>query len=69
MVCCLTRIGDDLYADMEPSSPTDDKPTASDVDDMFNGGSYTTIHSMRNLFSGEGNLNFGYSMAILLKNS
>ena len=50
MVCCLTRIGDDLYADMEPliAEPTN-KPTASDVDDMFNGGSYTTTHSIAKL--------------------
>jgi hypothetical protein len=47
MVCCLTRIGQDLYADMEPiiAEPVN-KPTPSDIDDLFNGGKYITTHSI-----------------------
>jgi hypothetical protein len=47
MVCCLTRIGDDLYADIEPlTAEPVNKTTASDIDNLFNGGSYTTTHSI-----------------------
>jgi hypothetical protein len=50
MVCCLTRIGQDLYADMEPITAEPlNKPTASDIDNMFNGGNYTTTHSIAKL--------------------
>jgi hypothetical protein len=50
MACCLTRIGEDLYADMEPlTAEAVNKPTAGDIDDMFNGGSYTTTHSIAKL--------------------
>jgi len=46
MACCLTRIGNDLYADMESlASERVNTPTA-DLDDMFNGGNYTTTHSI-----------------------
>jgi hypothetical protein len=49
MLCCLTHIGHDLYADLQPSDaePLD---TASDVSDMFGGGSYTTTHSIAKIF-------------------
>ena len=50
MVCCLTRIGDDLYADIEPHTAEPvNKTTAGDIDDLFNGGSYTTTHSIAKL--------------------
>jgi len=50
MACCLTRIGDDLYADMEPlTAEPVNKTTASDIDNLFNGGSYTTTHSIAKL--------------------
>ena len=50
MVCCLTRIGDDLYADIEPlTAEPVNKTTSSDIDDLFNGGSYTTTHSIAKL--------------------
>ena len=50
MACCLTRIGDDLYADMEPlTAEPVNKTTAGDIDDLFNGGSYTTTHSIAKL--------------------
>jgi hypothetical protein len=47
MACCLTRIGDDLYADIEPltAGPVN-KTGANNIDDLFNGGSYTTTHSI-----------------------
>ena len=57
MVCCLTRIGDDLYADMEPlSAESVNKSTASDIDDLFSGGSYTTTHSIAKLIFRGGEL-------------
>jgi hypothetical protein len=47
MVCCLTRIGQDLYADMEPiTAEPVNKPIPSDIDDLFNGGKYITTHSI-----------------------
>ena len=50
MACCLTRIGDDLYADMEPlTAEPVNKTTESDIDNLFNGGSYTTTHSIAKL--------------------
>ena len=50
MVCCLTHIGDDLYADIEPlTAEPVNKTTASDIDDLFNGGHYTTTHSIGKL--------------------
>ena len=50
MACCLTRIGDDLYADMEPlTAEPVNKTTDSDIDNLFNGGSYTTTHSIAKL--------------------
>jgi hypothetical protein len=47
MVCCLTRVSDDLYADIEPltAGPVN-KSTANNIDDLFNGGHYTTTHSI-----------------------
>lgn len=47
MVCCLTRVGDDLYADIEPliAGPVNKSP-ANNMDDLFNGGKYTTTHSI-----------------------
>jgi len=51
MVCCLTHICDDLYADIEPLTAEPlNKPTESNTDDLFNGGSYTTTHSIAKLF-------------------
>ena len=50
MACCLTRIGDDLYADLEPlTAEPVNKTTESDIDNLFNGGSYTTTHSIAKL--------------------
>ena len=50
MVCCLARIGDDLYADMEPiTAEPANKPAASDIDDLFSGGKYITTHSIAKL--------------------
>ena len=50
MVCCITRIGQDLYADMEPiTAEPVNKPTASDINDMFSGGNYATTHSIAKL--------------------
>lgn len=47
MACCLTRIGKDLYADIEPlTAEPVNKPTASDADNLFNGGSYITTHTI-----------------------
>jgi len=55
MACSLTRIGNDLYADMEPLTVEPaNKPTASDVDNLFDGGSYLTTHSIaRIVFRGD----------------
>jgi len=53
MVCCLTHIGDNLYADIEPlDAESVNKPTESDADEMFNGSSYTTTHSIAKLVLG-----------------
>ena len=50
MVCCLTRIGNDTYADMQPiTAEPVNKPTANDIDDLFNGGKYITTHSIAKL--------------------
>jgi hypothetical protein len=57
MACCLTRIGDDLYADMEPlSAESVNKSTTSDSDDLFSGGSYTSTHSIAKLIFRSGEL-------------
>ncbi len=57
MACCLTRIGDDLYADMEPlSAESVNKSTTSDIDDLFSGGSYTSTHSIAKLIFRSGEL-------------
>ena len=47
MACCFTRIGNDLYADMESlTAEPVNKPGANDIDDLFNGGNYMTTHSI-----------------------
>jgi len=57
MACCLTRIGDDLYADMQPlSAESVNKSTTSDIDDLFSGGSYTSTHSIAKLIFRSGEL-------------
>ena len=57
MACCLTRIGEDLYADMEPlSAESVNKSTTSDIDDLFSGGSYTSTHSIAKLIFRSGEL-------------
>jgi len=57
MACCLTRIGEDLYADMEPlSAESVNKSTTSDIDDLFSGGSYTSTHSIAKLIFRRGEL-------------
>ena len=57
MACCLTRIGDDLYADMQPlSAESVNKSTTSDIDDLFSGGSYTSTHSIAKLIFRRGEL-------------
>lgn len=57
MACCLTRIGDALYADMEPlSAESVNKSTTSDIDDLFSGGSYTSTHSIAKLIFRSGEL-------------
>jgi len=51
MVCCLTHIGGDMYADIQPiTAEASDKPTASDTDNLFSGGGYTTTHSIAKVF-------------------
>jgi hypothetical protein len=51
MVCCLTRIGYDTYADLQPiTAEPVDKRTASNIDDLFSAGGYTTTHSIAKLF-------------------
>ena len=51
MVCCLTRIGKDLYADMEPlTAEPANKPTGNDTDNLFNEGRYITTHSIAKVF-------------------
>ena len=47
MVCCLTRIGKDFYADIEPLvAELANKPTGNSSNDLFNEGSYITTHSI-----------------------
>jgi hypothetical protein len=51
MVCCLTHIGDDTYADIEPvTAERTDKPNATYADNLFSAGGYTTTHSIAKLF-------------------
>lgn len=51
MVCCLTRIGKDLYADMEPlTAEPANKPTGNNTDNLFNEGKYITTHSIAKVF-------------------
>ena len=51
MVCCLTHIGDDTYADIEPiTAERMDKPNPTDADNLFTAGGYTTTHSIAKLF-------------------
>jgi hypothetical protein len=57
MACCLTRIGDDLYADIQPLTAEPVKrSTAGDIDDMFSGGSYMTTHSIAKVIFHENDL-------------
>lgn len=59
MVCCLTRIGKDLFADMQPATAEPvNNPTASDVDNLFSQGSYTTTHSIAKVISRGSELEF-----------
>jgi chloramphenicol O-acetyltransferase len=47
MVCCLTRINDELYADIQSiSSEPLNKSTAPDNNSFFNTGSYINSHSI-----------------------
>ena len=50
MICSLVRLGDELYADIEPieAKPLN-KPTEKDMDDLFKGGSYISSHSIAKL--------------------
>ena len=51
MVCCLTHIGGDTYADLQPITAEPlDKPNASNTGDLFSAGGYTTTHSIAKLF-------------------
>lgn len=51
MVCCLTHIGGDTYADLQPITAEPlDKATASNTDDLFSEGGYTATHSIAKLF-------------------
>ena len=47
MFCSLIRLGDDIFADIAPidAKPLNN-PTAKDVDDLFNGGTYISSHSI-----------------------
>jgi hypothetical protein len=57
MACCLTRIGDDLYADIQPLTAEPVKrSTAGDIDDMFSGGRYMTTHSIAKVIFHENDL-------------
>ena len=59
MVCCLTRIGKDLFADMQPATAEPvNNPTASVVDNLFSQGSYTTTHSIAKVISRGSELEF-----------
>jgi len=57
MVCCLTRIGNNLYADMQPliAGPMN-KPNATDDENLFSGGNYMTTHSIARLVVRENEL-------------
>jgi hypothetical protein len=51
MVCCLTHIGGETYADVQPlTAEPVDKPTESNIDDLFSAGGYTTTHSIAKVF-------------------
>lgn len=47
MTCCLVKLGNELFADIEPidAKPLNN-PDAKDMDDLFQGGSYITSHSI-----------------------
>ncbi|MEP7371848.1 MAG: hypothetical protein ABI675_00580 [Chitinophagaceae bacterium] len=47
MACSLIRLGNDIFADIEPidAKPLNN-PTTKDVDDLFHGGTYISSHSI-----------------------
>jgi len=57
MICSLVKLGNDLFANIEPveAKPVE-KPTEKDIDDLFSGGSYKTSNSIAKLvFKGDEN--------------
>jgi len=47
MACSLIRLGNEIFADIEPIEVIPlNNPTAKDVDDLFHGGSYISSHSI-----------------------
>lgn len=50
MICCLTRINGDLYADLEPVTVIPaGEPSAADMAELFKTGNYITTHSIAKL--------------------
>jgi hypothetical protein len=57
MACCLTRIGNNLYADMQPLiAALTNKPNVTDDDRLFSEGNYMTTHSIAKLIVKENEL-------------
>lgn len=47
IICSLIKLGDDIFADIEPIDVKPlNNPAAKDVDDLFRGGSYISSHSI-----------------------
>jgi len=47
MACSLIKLGNELFADIEPVGPKAlNNPAAKDMDDLFQGGSYIPSHSI-----------------------
>jgi len=50
MICSLVKLGNDLFANIEPVGASQvNKPTGNDSDELFSGGSYITSNSVAKL--------------------
>jgi hypothetical protein len=59
MVCYLTRIGNDLYADIQPlTAELVNKVPAEDVTDLFSGGNYIASHSIAKVIFHDSEIEF-----------
>jgi len=61
MVCSLIRLGNDIFADIEPVEVKPlNAPTSKDVDDLFQGGAYISSHSFAKVVFRENETEFRF---------